>query len=125
MEIYSGIDIVDIRRFERTLARYGERFTERIFTGKELAAVRGRRKESFYLSVSFSFKEAVWKAMPEKMQKDFYFRDIEILWKRRKPSVTLKGEQNPPGLAFHYYTTEKHAVTTAIFISSEHRRKEQ
>ena len=84
MELYTGIDIVDVDRFRRAVERYGERFLARIFTEKELSTIPAAEKNLF-LSTSFSFKESVWKAMPETMQKDFYFRDIEVLWKRKNP----------------------------------------
>ncbi|MBT7615645.1 MAG: 4'-phosphopantetheinyl transferase superfamily protein, partial [Rhodospirillaceae bacterium] len=32
-----GLDTLDIRRIEKTLARFGERFTHRIFTQTERA----------------------------------------------------------------------------------------
>lgn len=118
MEIYTGIDIVDLKRFRQVIEKYGDRFVNRIFTERELSRVQ-KGDESFrYLCISFSFKEAVWKALPEKMQKDFYFRDIEIIWRRGKPSVALKEQINPPELTFNFYTTDSHAVTTATFISA-------
>jgi holo-[acyl-carrier protein] synthase len=116
MEILTGIDIVDTERFEQTLGRYRERFARRVFTEKEMATVPNKKRKSFYLAVSFSFKEAIWKSLPEEIQKNCYFRDIEILWHGRKPSVILKGKTSPPDLTIHFYTTGKYAVTTAVFI---------
>jgi holo-[acyl-carrier protein] synthase len=118
VEILTGIDIVDIKRFEQTLGRYGQRFTKRVFTEKETASIPDKRREPFYLSVSFSFKEAIWKSLPEEMQKGYYFRDIEILWRRKRPSVVLKGKANPSGLTIHFYTTGGCVVTTAVLISN-------
>ncbi|MGZ8403142.1 MAG: 4'-phosphopantetheinyl transferase superfamily protein, partial [Rhodoplanes sp.] len=42
MIIGIGTDIVDIRRIERTIARFGERFLDRIFTAKERARAERR-----------------------------------------------------------------------------------
>jgi len=115
MEIYTGIDIVDTDRFRRATERYGDRFLKRVFTDKELAAIP-KREENLYLSISFSFKESVWKALPEKTQKDFYFRDIEVTWKRRKPIVSLKGKTDNPGLSLHFFTIANSVVTTAVLL---------
>lgn len=115
MELYTGIDIIDIDRFRRAIERYGERFLKRVFTKKELATIPAKEK-NLYLSISFSFKESIWKAMPEAMQKDFYFRDIEVLWKRRKPLAALKGKTDNPSLNLHFFTTGRSIVTTAIFF---------
>ena len=114
MELYTGIDILDIDRFRRAIERYGERFLKRVFTEKELTAIPAKEK-NLYLSISFSFKESIWKAMPEAMQKDFYFRDVEVLWKRRKPLVALKGKTGRAGLNLPFFITGRSVVTTAIF----------
>jgi len=115
MEIYTGIDIVDTDRFRRAAERYGDRFINRVFTAREMAAIPARDK-NLYLCISFSFKEAIWKAMPEIMQKDFYFRDIEVTWKRRKPIVSLKGKTDNPGLSLHFFTIANSVVTTAVLL---------
>lgn len=115
MELYTGIDIVDINRFGRAIERYGERFLKRVFTEKELAAIPSKEK-NLHLSISFSFKESIWKALPEALQKDFYFRDIEVLWKRRKPLAALKGKTDRTALNLHFFITGRCVVTTAVFL---------
>ncbi|MBC7241911.1 MAG: 4'-phosphopantetheinyl transferase superfamily protein, partial [Anaerolineae bacterium] len=35
MPIYVGVDIVEIARVQRALARFGERFLERVYTEEE------------------------------------------------------------------------------------------
>ncbi|MCC7275459.1 MAG: 4'-phosphopantetheinyl transferase superfamily protein, partial [Alphaproteobacteria bacterium] len=46
MIIGIGSDIIDIRRIERTLERYGERFTARVFTDTERAKSDRRRNRA-------------------------------------------------------------------------------
>lgn len=118
MEIYTGIDIIDLKRFQQVLKRYRRRFINRIFTDRELSYMPEGDESCHLLCISFSFKESIWKAMPEEMQKDFYFRDIEIFWNMGKPSVVLKGKTNPAGFTFNFYTTDTYAVTTAVFLST-------
>ncbi|MFQ5826211.1 MAG: holo-ACP synthase [Dehalococcoidia bacterium] len=55
-----GLDIIEIHRIERALARWGERFLERIYTERE-QEFYGRRAES--LAALFASKEAVMKAL--------------------------------------------------------------
>ena len=55
-----GVDLVELDRIERMVARYGERFLERIYTSEEVARYRGRVPE---LAVRFAAKEAVSKAL--------------------------------------------------------------
>ncbi|MCM8829507.1 MAG: 4'-phosphopantetheinyl transferase superfamily protein [Candidatus Omnitrophica bacterium] len=115
MEITSGIDIVDIERFEKILERYGSRFIKRVYTERELKGLP-EKDRYFYMATSFSFKEAIWKALSDDKQRDFYFKDIEILWERRKPQPVLKGERDIPGLTLDFFKKGKNIITTAIII---------
>jgi len=116
VEIYTGIDIVDLKRFQQILQKYKRRFINRLFTDKELSSIPHNRDTFHLLGISFSFKEAIWKALPEEMQKNFYFKDIEILWCDSKPAVALKEKTNPAGLTFNFYTTDTYAVTIATIL---------
>jgi len=89
VEIYTGIDIIDVERFKDVLERQGQRFLKRVYTERELDSIP-RGKEALYLCFSFSFKEAAWKALPVCMQKNCYFKNIEILWTGKGPEVLLK-----------------------------------
>ncbi len=55
-----GLDIIEIARIEKALARWGGRFLERIYTDSE-RRFYGRRAES--LAALFASKEAVMKAL--------------------------------------------------------------
>ena len=55
-----GVDIIELARIERTLARFGERFLRKVFTAREVAYCRGRAPE---LAVRFAAKEAISKAL--------------------------------------------------------------
>jgi holo-[acyl-carrier protein] synthase len=55
-----GIDLCDVGRIERAVARHGRRFLERIFAPVELRTCRGRPIE--HLAARFAAKEAFAKA---------------------------------------------------------------
>jgi holo-[acyl-carrier protein] synthase len=55
-----GVDLVEIPRIARAVARWGDRFLERVYTADELVHCRGRVPE---LAVRFAAKEAVSKAL--------------------------------------------------------------
>jgi len=83
-----GVDIVEIERIQRSIARYGERFLSRIYTDEELVLCRSRVPE---LAVRFAGKEAVMKALGTG-RRGVSWRDIEILRnKRNAPLVYLHG----------------------------------
>lgn len=56
----TGVDILSVARVEEALARYGDRFLQRVFTDAEIAYCRGRAPE---LAARFAAKEAVSKAL--------------------------------------------------------------
>ena len=59
-----GSDIIDIRRIERTLERFGERFTQRVYTEVERArAERKPHERAATYAKRFAAKEACSKAL--------------------------------------------------------------
>ena len=89
----TGIDLIEITRVERILARYGDRFLERVFTPAEVLYCRARLPE---LAARFAAKEAVAKALGvgvRMMARDgVRWRDVEVTGDvRGKPLVRLHG----------------------------------
>lgn len=83
-----GIDIVEIARLEKAVARHGEDFLQRIYTGAELKLYRGKLPS---LAARFAAKEAVIKALGE--TGGLSLKDIEILADDKgKPLVKLHGQ---------------------------------
>ena len=58
-----GTDVVEIARIEQALARFGERFAQRILCDPELARFRKHRLPAAYLAKRFAAKEAFTKAL--------------------------------------------------------------
>lgn len=58
-----GNDLIDIRRVEKTLERFGPRFTERVFTDAEIARAERRRLKAATYAKRFAAKEACAKAL--------------------------------------------------------------
>ena len=84
-----GIDIVEIARIERAIARGGEHFLHRVYTEPEL---RLYHKNPSSLAARFAGKEAIIKALG-KSKKGISWRDIEILSDPDgKPLVYLQGK---------------------------------
>jgi len=86
-----GIDIIEIDRIARTLARFGERFLHRVYTEDEIDYCRGKPSR---LAARFAAKEAVSKALGVGIvwREGVYWRDVEVTRDRRgKPGVRLYG----------------------------------
>ncbi len=84
-----GIDIIEIARLKKAIARQGEDFLKRIYTDSELKLYRWKLPS---LAARFAAKEAVIKALG-KPTAGAKLKDIEILADDKgKPLVNLYSE---------------------------------
>ena len=84
-----GIDIIEIARIERAIARWGEGFLHRVYTDAELGLYY---KQPSSLAARFAGKEAVIKALGT-ANKGIGWKEIEILSDPSgKPLVHLYGK---------------------------------
>jgi holo-[acyl-carrier protein] synthase len=74
-----GNDIVDIRRVEKTLERYGERFIRRLFTDIEIAKSERRAQRAASYAKRFAAKEACSKALGTGFRKQVFWRDMGVV----------------------------------------------
>ena len=84
-----GLDLIEIARIERALARYPG-FVQRVFTEAERAYCESRPNPPQHYAARFAGKEAVGKALGFGVARAFAWKDVEISG-RPKPSVTLSG----------------------------------
>src|ERR1700724_388553 len=88
-----GSDLIDIRRIEKTIERFGDRFLDRIFTETE------RRR--------YAAKEAAAKALGTGFRRGVFWRDLGVVnLPGGQPSILLTGGAlrrlesiTPPGMA--------------------------
>ena len=74
-----GSDLCDIRRIEKSLARYGERFTHRVFTEGEREKSDRRAARAPSYARRFAAKEACAKALGTGMSLGVFWRDMEVV----------------------------------------------
>jgi holo-[acyl-carrier protein] synthase len=87
-----GNDIIDIRRIEKTLARYGERFIGRVFTDIERTKSDGRRQRAASYAKRFAAKEACAKALGTGLRCGVYWRDMGVVnLPSGRPTMRLTG----------------------------------
>lgn len=79
MIIGIGSDLIDIRRIEKTLARHGSRFTERVFTANERAKAESRKLQAATYAKRFAAKEACSKALGTGLSHGVFWRDMEVI----------------------------------------------
>ena len=87
-----GSDLIDIRRIEATLERFGDRFVQRLFTETEQRKSEGRRNRAASYAKRFAAKEACSKALGTGFRKSVYWRDLGVVNLRSgKPTMALTG----------------------------------
>jgi holo-[acyl-carrier protein] synthase len=87
-----GLDITEIDRIARTIARYGDRFLHRLFTNGEIAYCQRRRKTStIHFAARFAAKEAAMKALGTGHSHGVLWRDVEVVRHGGPPQLQFHG----------------------------------
>ena len=92
MIIGLGSDLIDIRRVEKSIARFGDRFLNRIFTEVEKAKSDRRNQRAASYAKRFAAKEACAKALGTGLNRGVYWRDMGVVnLPGGKPTMKLTG----------------------------------
>ncbi|MBB3453853.1 holo-[acyl-carrier protein] synthase [Rhizobium sp. BK313] len=92
MIIGIGSDLIDIRRVEKSIERFGARFTERCFTDIERAKSEGRKNKAASYAKRFAAKEACSKALGTGLAQGVFWRDMGVVnLPSGKPTMQLTG----------------------------------
>lgn len=128
MIIGIGSDLIDIRRIEKSLARYGERFVQRLYTPIEQAKSDRRRERAASYAKRFAAKEACAKALGTGFRRGVFWRDMGVVnLPSGQPTMVLTGgaekrlaEITPRGMVarIHLTITDDHPTAQAIVIIS-------
>ncbi|MDR0252537.1 MAG: holo-ACP synthase [Brucellaceae bacterium] len=126
MIIGIGSDLIDIRRIEKTLARHGSRFTERVFTEKERAKAESRKRQADTYAKRFAAKEACSKALGTGLSHGVFWRDMEVInLPSGKPTMRLTNgaevrlqSMMPEGMkpVVHLSITDEYPMAQAFVI---------
>jgi holo-[acyl-carrier protein] synthase len=91
-----GNDLIDIRRIEKTLERFGERFIARVYTDVERAKADRRKGAGQAYAATYAkryaAKEAASKALGTGFRQGVYWRDLGVVnLPSGKPTVQMTG----------------------------------
>jgi holo-[acyl-carrier protein] synthase len=78
MIIGVGTDLCDIRRIEKTLARFPGRFVERVFTETEQEKAARRANPASAYALCYAAKEACSKALGTGFRDGVFWRDLGV-----------------------------------------------
>ena len=123
-----GNDLVDIRRIERTLGRFGTRFIERVFTKVEREKSERRKNSSASYAKRFAAKEACAKALGTGFRQGIFWRDMVVAnLPTGQPYMLITGgakvrldKLTPPGMTaqVHVSQTDEYPMAHAMVIIS-------
>jgi len=126
-----GKDIIDIRRVERTIERYGDRFLSRVFTDIERRKSDGRAGRAASYAKRFAAKEACAKALGTGFRQGVFWRDMGVVnLPSGRPTLELTGgalqalaELTPEGheVRIDLTITDDFPMAQAIVIISAYR----
>jgi holo-[acyl-carrier protein] synthase len=117
MIIGIGNDMIDIRRVERTIERYGERFLERVFTDIERRKSDGRATRAASYAKRFAAKEACAKALGTGFRQGVFWRDMGVVnLPSGRPTLELTGGA---ARALAQLTPEGHEVRIDLSITDD------
>jgi holo-[acyl-carrier protein] synthase len=92
MIIGIGNDIIDIRRIEKTIARFGDKFIQRIFTPIEQAKSDRRANRAASYAKRYAAKEACSKALGTGFRAGIFWKDMGVVnLPSGKPTMALTG----------------------------------
>lgn len=118
-----GVDMIEVGRIERAVARWGEAFVGRIFTPAEAARARSGADRGPRLAARFAAKEAVMKALGVGWRA-LAWREIEIAHDAAgRPEVRLHGAarriaeaRGITSVLVALSHTHEHAVANAVAL---------
>jgi holo-[acyl-carrier protein] synthase len=92
MIIGLGSDLIDIRRVERVIKRFGDKFLTRVFTDTERAKSEKRYNRTESYAKRYAAKEACSKALGTGFRKGVFWRDMGVInLPGGKPTIALTG----------------------------------
>jgi len=121
-----GTDLANIDRIEATLARFGDRFRNRVFTEVEQRKAERRADTAGTYAKRWAAKEACSKALGTGLRMGISWKDMAVVNLRSgQPSMNLSGwaaerlrEMTPAGMSatIHVSLTDDHPWAQAFVV---------
>ena len=118
-----GIDIIEVERIKRSIEKFGDSFTNRVFTPWEIQYCRGKIDPFFSFAGRFAVKEAVFKAVGTGFAEGVKWTSVEVVNDPSgQPQVRLgqaiKKHIGDKKILITLSHSRDHAVAVAILMSA-------
>jgi holo-[acyl-carrier protein] synthase len=88
----TGVDLAEVGRIQASIERYGERFTRRVFTEREIAYAERKANKYERYAARFAAKEAGLKALGTGWSGGITWKDLEVTnLSSGRPTLALHG----------------------------------
>jgi len=88
-----GVDLEEVERIGESIAKFGGRFLERIFTEAEIVFCQGKANSKERFAARFAAKEAAFKALQGDWARGMSWRNFELIVQPGgAPRLVLHGE---------------------------------
>ena len=117
-----GTDLIEIRRIEKALQRFGDRFARRILCEPELKRFRAHKRPVAYLAKRFAAKEAFTKALGTGIHAPANWHGVWVVnLKSGQPRLEFSGElkkflREKQIRHAHLSLTDEHEMASATVI---------
>jgi holo-[acyl-carrier protein] synthase len=93
MIVGTGVDIAEVPRIRESIARFGQRFLNRVFTPGEVEYCESKASKFESYAARFAAKEAGMKALGTGWNHGVRWRDIEVVRRRgQRPTIQFHGK---------------------------------
>lgn len=93
MIVGMGVDIIEVPRVRAAIERFGERFTNRLFTEAETRYCESKANKYERFAARFAAKEAALKALGTGLSRGISWRDVEVVREPSgRPTLAFRGK---------------------------------
>ena len=117
-----GVDVLEAKRIEHTLERFGDRFIEHLLMPEEQAQLEKTQRRARFLAMRFAAKEAIVKAMGTGFAHGVWIRDVGVVqnaWGKPEVVFSERGERVRRGLGVgdaHVTLSDERGLVVAVAV---------
>jgi holo-[acyl-carrier protein] synthase len=117
-----GVDVLEAKRIDETLKRFGSRFVQHLLMPAEQVQLAKTQRPARFLAMRFAAKEAIVKAMGTGFAHGIWIRDVGVVqnsWGKPEVVFSERGERVRHGLGIgegHVTLTDEAGLVVAVAV---------
>ncbi len=117
-----GVDVLEAKRIDETLERFGTRFVSHLLMPAEQVQLAKTQRPARFLAMRFAAKEAIVKAMGTGFAHGIWIRDVGVVqnsWGKPEVVFSERGERVRKGLGIgegHVTLTDEAGLVVAVAV---------